>query len=33
VDNRPKPGFEVDENRVLIIVANAVFGGGEIKCR
>jgi len=33
VDNRPKPGFEVDENRVLIIEANAVFGGGEIKCR
>ena len=33
VDNRPKPGFEVDENRVLIIVANSVFGGGEIKCR
>jgi len=32
-DNRPKPGFEVDENRVLIIEANAVFGGGEIKCR
>ena len=32
VDNRPKPGFEVDENRLLIIEANAVFGGGEIKC-
>jgi len=32
-DNRPKPSFEVDENRVLIIEANAVFGGGEIKCK
>ena len=32
-DNRPKPNFEVDENRVLIIEANAVFGGGEIKCK
>ena len=33
VDNRPKPGFEVDEKRTLIIEANAVFGGGEIKCK
>jgi len=33
VDNRPKPGFEVDENRSLIIEANAIFGGGEIKCK
>ena len=33
VDNRPKPSFEVDEKRKLIIEANAVFGGGEIKCR
>ena len=33
VDNRPKPGFEVDEKRILIIEANAVFGGGEIRCR
>jgi predicted membrane protein len=32
-DNRPKPSFEVDEKRVLIIEANAVFGGGEIKCK
>lgn len=32
VDNRPKPSFEIDENKVLIIEANAVFGGGEIKC-
>ena len=31
VDNRPKPSFEVDENRKLVIVANSVFGGGEIK--
>ena len=33
VDNRPKPGFEVDEKRTLIIEANVVFGGGEIKCK
>ena len=33
VDSRPKPSFEVDENRKLIIEANAVFGGGEIKCK
>ena len=33
VDNRPTPNFEVDENRMLIIEANAVFGGGEIKCK
>ena len=33
VDNRPKPSFEVDEKSKLIIEANAVFGGGEIKCR
>ena len=33
VDNRPKPSFEVDEKRKLIIEANAVFGGGEIKCK
>jgi len=33
VDNRPKPNFEVNENKLLIIEANAVFGGGEIKCR
>jgi len=32
-DNRPKPNFKVDENRMLIIEANAVFGGGEIKCK
>ena len=32
-DNRPKPGFEVDEKRTLIIEANVVFGGGEIKCK
>ena len=33
VDNRPKPGFEVDEKRTLIIEANSVFGGGEIRCK
>ncbi|MDR2563078.1 MAG: cell wall-active antibiotics response protein [Prevotellaceae bacterium] len=32
-DNRPKPDFEVDEKRVLLLVVNAVFGGGEIKCK
>jgi len=33
VDNRTKPAFEVDEKRTLIIEANAVFGGGEIRCK
>jgi len=33
VDNRPKAGFAVDEKRTLIIEANSVFGGGEIKCK
>ena len=33
VDSRPKRGFQVDENRRLIIEANSVFGGGEIKCK
>ena len=33
VDNRQKPGFEVDDNRLLVIEANSIFGGGEIKCR
>jgi len=33
VDNRPKPAFEIDEKRTLIIEANAVFGGGEIRCK
>ena len=32
-DKRPKPSFEIDEKRKLIIEANAVFGGGEIKCK
>ena len=32
-DSRPKTSFEVDENRLLIIVANAAFGGGVIKCK
>ena len=32
-DKRPKPGFEIDESKTLIIEANAVFGGGEIKCK
>ena len=33
VDNRPKLSFEVDEKRTLMIETNAVFGGGEIKCK
>jgi predicted membrane protein len=33
VDIRPKPEFEVDEKSLLIIEANSVFGGGEIKCK
>ena len=32
-DNRPKPDFEIDENRLLVIEAHVVFGGGEIKCK
>ncbi len=32
VDNRPVPGFEVEENKTLIIKVSSVFGGGEIKC-
>ena len=33
VDKRPKPEFGVDEKRILVIEANAIFGGGEIKCK
>jgi predicted membrane protein len=32
-DKRPHPNIEVCENKVLIIKASAVFGGGEIKSR
>ena len=32
-DKRPKPDFEIDEKSVLIIEANSVFGGGEIRCK
>jgi predicted membrane protein len=32
-DNRPKPDFEIDKTRLLIINASSVFGGGEIKCK
>jgi Predicted membrane protein (DUF2154). len=32
-DSRPKASFEVDEKSLLIIKTNAVFGGGEIKCK
>jgi predicted membrane protein len=33
VDNRPKPTFEVDEKRMLILEVTAAFGGGEIKLK
>jgi predicted membrane protein len=32
-DHRPKPDFEIDKSRTLIIQASSVFGGGEIKCK
>ncbi len=32
-DKRPNFGFEVNENKVLIINASSVFGGGEIKSK
>lgn len=32
-DNRPKPGFEIDEKKTLRLQVSAVFGGGEIKCK
>ena len=33
VDKRPKPECAVDENKILIISADSVFGGGEIRCK
>ncbi|MDR0815201.1 MAG: cell wall-active antibiotics response protein [Bacteroidales bacterium] len=33
VDNRPKPGFEVNEHSRLILEVTSVFGGGEIQCK
>ena len=33
VDNRPKPEVAFDENKLLIISADSVFGGGEIVCK
>ncbi|MDR0414660.1 MAG: cell wall-active antibiotics response protein [Prevotellaceae bacterium] len=33
VDNRPKPTFEIDEKKMLILEVTAVFGGGEIKLK
>ncbi len=33
VDNRPKPNFEIQENRLLILEVASVFGGGEIRCK
>ena len=32
-DNRPKPPFEVDEKRTLILEVTSVFGGGEVKVK
>jgi len=32
-DNRPKPDFEIDKSRTLVIQASSVFGGGEIKSK
>jgi predicted membrane protein len=32
-DHRPPATFDVDEKRVLVIVASSVFGGGEIKSK
>lgn len=31
VDKRPRPSFEVVENRKLVLQISSVFGGGEIK--
>ncbi|MDR1343242.1 MAG: cell wall-active antibiotics response protein [Prevotellaceae bacterium] len=33
VDRRPKPTFEVDEKKTLILEVTAVFGGGEVKLK
>jgi len=33
VDNRPRPDGAVDLNKVLIISADSVFAGGEIRCK
>lgn len=32
-DKRPRSNFEVSENRLLIIKASSIFGGGEIKSK
>jgi predicted membrane protein len=32
-DNRPKPPFEVDEKRMLLLEVTSVFGGGEVKVK
>jgi predicted membrane protein len=32
-DHRPPATFDVDEKRMLVIVASSVFGGGEIKSK
>jgi predicted membrane protein len=33
VDHRARPSFDVNENRMLIIKVETIFGGGEIKTR
>jgi len=33
VDRRPKPEVAFDENKILVIRADSVFGGGEIICK
>jgi predicted membrane protein len=32
-DHRPPATFDVDEKRMLIIIASSIFGGGEIKSK
>jgi predicted membrane protein len=32
-DRRPLAGFEVNENKKLVLVVTSVFGGGEIRCK
>jgi len=33
VDSRPAPSFAIDEKKLLVIDATAVFGGGEVKLK
>jgi predicted membrane protein len=32
-DNRPRAGFEIEENKKLVLVVSSVFGGGEVRCK